>query len=705
MRLFRTSQLVAAALLAGIFVVPGPIHGEKAANASGAEEIYLATEVIEGSQSSQAMSPVAFQGKLYFTAQTPELGRELYVFDGVSTSLVVDFFPGSGSGAYSTNGILGVYNNRLMLVLDDGSTGYELYQFDGSAISLVVDAKPGAEDGYPSHLIEYNGQLYFDATTFVTDSYGFVWDYVNPPQLLSQVHSGYNLVGFRSPAIVGSDLYFVARTSGQRPGIVKFDGTSFSQLPLTPENPNSLFAFNGELIYYAKGVDGNEPWRFDGTTQIQIADLNPGTADAFFFAPVVQSGNLVFRARTNAAGFEMWTWDGTNAPSLVADLYSGSMSGHNSIIYRDLSGEIIFLGNDGSSGIELWGYDGTTQSRLVSSNPLGVVNYSNGSGEGALLGGTLYFAGTRPETGAEIYAFGVKPAGFAPSSVPQPVTLDYDANGGSGTLSLTQLPGSITLSGGSGFARQGYTLAGWDSDSSSATATYSPGGSFSLTQSTTLFAIWQQNPPPVPTQTETSPAPMIRVPELTNIQDLQIPPSGGSFVIEGSRLGGVSEAFIAGLPAEIIESTTTRLVLDAPQLAPGKYDLLLITEFGRITYQGAIEYVDVEGALISREGKVVEETFEIAGFAPGSSALTGRMKHDLGKRVSGLRPLVITCVGQTMGPTVLDDDELLASRRGAAVCQLLSRWFGLPLSEVQYINHTSVGARFRSTLVTLSWVE
>ena len=704
MRKSGISQILSI-VLAGTFIAGSPAtldHPE--AFAAGANEIYLATEVIEGPTGSSIYSPVEFQGKLYFSAVTSDLGRELYVFDGTTTSLVVDFNPGSASGMYSSNGALGVFNNRLMLIMDDGTTGWELYQFDGSSISLVVDAKPGLDHGYPSDLIEFGGKLYFSATTFVTSSYAFVWDYINPAQLLSDVHGGYSLQGFSSPVVLGSNMYFVSNTAGMTNGIVVFDGTSFTQLPLTPQNPNGLFAFNGGVVYYAKDSDGFEPWFYDGTNQVKVADLNTGSADAYFFNPVVLGGKLYFRARSNSLGFEMWEWDGVNSPTLVSDLYSGASSGHNGILASSFSNELVFLGDDGTSGTEPWLFDGITQSRAVTNNPAGVVNYGNGSGAGAVIGNTLYFVGTTDSTGREIFAYGIRPAGFVAASVPQPATLTYSANGGSGSASVSQLPGSLTLDSGAAFSRDGYTIQGWDFDSTASSASYALSSTINLTQSGTIYAVWQAIPTPVSPPAAPAP-PVIPVPVLTNSLDLQVPSSGGNLEIVGSKLDGVYEAWIGSEEATILSKSESKLMLEAPELEPGRYDLLLVSNLGRITYLGAIEYFNDEGDLIAEEGLVTEDTFQIIGFAPGSSLLTAAMKRELGLRVKGLSALRLSCIGQTMGPTILKSDERLALARGVAVCEELSRKFGLSSYSVAARKHTLVGAQYRSTVVELAWTD
>jgi len=81
-----------------------------------------------------------------------------------------------------------------------------------------------------------------------------------------------------------------------------------------------------------------------------------------------------------------------------------------------------------------------------------------------------------------------------PSSVPT-YTINFDSNGGTGTIApMTALSGtSITLPNGSGFSKIGYTFGGWSTNISGTGNTYGSGASYSVTGSTTLYAIWNSN--------------------------------------------------------------------------------------------------------------------------------------------------------------------------------------------------------------------
>lgn len=72
-------------------------------------------------------------------------------------------------------------------------------------------------------------------------------------------------------------------------------------------------------------------------------------------------------------------------------------------------------------------------------------------------------------------------------------TISYDANGGSGA------PSSQTAQNGSSLrlsstipTREGFTFLGWATSSQATTATHSPGGSYTFTAATTLYAVWER---------------------------------------------------------------------------------------------------------------------------------------------------------------------------------------------------------------------
>jgi uncharacterized repeat protein (TIGR02543 family) len=75
-------------------------------------------------------------------------------------------------------------------------------------------------------------------------------------------------------------------------------------------------------------------------------------------------------------------------------------------------------------------------------------------------------------------------------------TVSFNANGGSGApASQTKLYGlDMTLSS-TVPTRSGYTFKGWGTSSTSTTASYQPGGTYTSNSARTLYAIWESNAP------------------------------------------------------------------------------------------------------------------------------------------------------------------------------------------------------------------
>ncbi len=65
--------------------------------------------------------------------------------------------------------------------------------------------------------------------------------------------------------------------------------------------------------------------------------------------------------------------------------------------------------------------------------------------------------------------------------------------------------------------------------------------------------------------------------------------AGGKVTIPGSRLGGVSKVEIAGLDAQVVVNSDGSIEITVPAgLAAGVYDLVIVSDSGRLTVQGAI---------------------------------------------------------------------------------------------------------------------
>lgn len=78
----------------------------------------------------------------------------------------------------------------------------------------------------------------------------------------------------------------------------------------------------------------------------------------------------------------------------------------------------------------------------------------------------------------------------------QEYTISYNANGGTGApSSQTKVYGYDLILNDTAPTRSGYTFKGWGTSSSSTSASYQPGGTYTANTSRTLYAIWESNAP------------------------------------------------------------------------------------------------------------------------------------------------------------------------------------------------------------------
>lgn len=100
-----------------------------------------------------------------------------------------------------------------------------------------------------------------------------------------------------------------------------------------------------------------------------------------------------------------------------------------------------------------------------------------------------------------------------------------------------------------------------------------------------------------------------------------------------------------------------------------------------------------------------KKTLLVTGFKPGSSSLSASMKKSIkyfAKSAANLN--TVSCVGYTMGPSVLKGDQLLAKRRALNVCNYLvaANPVGTKISSKSVTTKINNG-KYRRTLVTITF--
>ncbi len=218
---------------------------------------------------------------LFFAAETPGNGRELWVSDGRPDSALIlrDICPGACSGVSWVEpnrhsgqwAIAPAAESRVYFLADDGEHGLELWVSDGTAAStrMVADLTQGPASSDITWMTGAGSQLFF---AFDDGEHGReLWHSDGTPE-------GTRLVEdiFRGPS------------SG---------------------DPQHLAWGGGALVFAATdGVHGLEPWLSSGVWwgTRPIADIVPGPGSSSPQEFTWSGGMVYFRAYELVSGFELW---------------------------------------------------------------------------------------------------------------------------------------------------------------------------------------------------------------------------------------------------------------------------------------------------------------------------------------------------------------------------------------------------------------
>lgn len=172
--------------------------------------------------------------------------------------------------------------------------------------------------------------------------------------------------------------------------------------------PYRMAAFGKNLAFTANdGTNGYELWLKDSSGTNLAFNINPAAASSFTTSQnrtmAVVGKYIYFPANNGTSGTELYRWDGTNAPTLAAEVYAGTNSANvdEVVAYK---GKVYFDANDGTYGEELWVYDTTANiaMRLTDIYP----STGNSSITGITVYDTLiYFSAYNPTNGQELYSY------------------------------------------------------------------------------------------------------------------------------------------------------------------------------------------------------------------------------------------------------------------------------------------------------------
>ena len=343
-----------------------------------------------GTLPSNSNAFVASGGFVYFRAEDPDHGSEIWRSDGMpeGTVRLTDALPGPKppQGEPSELSPIAAVGDTVFFRGWDAAHGWELWRTDNSPTGarLVRDVVPGPMDGYPRLLAATPGRVFFVANGRYTGTELFVSDGTEGGTVL--VASG-----LQNPVRIvtlGERAFVLNAANGQYIWWVS-DGTAGGTGPL--ENAAAVepwtmrgetTAFAGGFIYFTScsAASGCEVWRSDGTVAgttrftdlvppgsgyqpptVQVAGVTTTTlfvdiwpngpyggygalwavdlttrlatklADSpLYLRETVAVGNvLYYRApHTDATGWELGRSDGTPAGTQVLDLVPGPASSY-----------------------------------------------------------------------------------------------------------------------------------------------------------------------------------------------------------------------------------------------------------------------------------------------------------------------------------------------------------------------------------------
>ncbi|MHB8790763.1 MAG: ELWxxDGT repeat protein [Desulfobulbaceae bacterium] len=383
-------------------------HGQELWRSDGTPEgTVMVTDINPGQNPSLPLFQTVYHGALYYFAMDASSGFELRKtfwdtgLNDYRTVLVKDIMPGANDSSDLVGGRLVPFKDRLFFVADDGVSGKEIWMSDGTAAGTVrvTDIAPGAASAYPQYLTVLDTAIN------------------NPFSLYGDI-----LVFSASDGSTGRELWKIYRhflmpydyivNQVRDICIPACDGS-----PGPIGLPFSFSLYQGDLYFSAReNINGRELWRTNGYAAgtEMVKNIAPGNADGLS----VQGGSLVFNdelyfpASSGTSVADLWRSDGTESGT-----YQAFNAGPDSLTLLN------FIDNDGlffstvietPSGTEatLWKRYWNQASLSWQAKPVSdLFVFPENSpiifGANAALQDSMYFMGMTPEYGSSPAEYGL----------------------------------------------------------------------------------------------------------------------------------------------------------------------------------------------------------------------------------------------------------------------------------------------------------
>jgi ELWxxDGT repeat protein len=306
------------------------------------------------------------------------------------------------------------YNGKMYFAATSTTTGMELWSFNGTGTpALVADLYNSTGNGVIGigfgrpRMAVFQNKLYFPGNNGFTGTEPFVYDGVNPPVLID-LRPGLYGSGANDFLTFGSRLYFTASSkidSGYT-SLYRYDGIN-PPVEISggyQTNPAGLTAYKGKVYFSASGAGGNELYAYDtlGGTVSLVKDISVSSGGGPM-GFIVANGKLYFTAREDNYGNELFSYDGTTVTRLT-DIAPGGLSGVSYNPWGNMAyykGAIYFGGAYDAMSYQLYKYDiATATPSLVKTIYAG---QNANPAEFYVFNGKLYFDATDNVSGAELW--------------------------------------------------------------------------------------------------------------------------------------------------------------------------------------------------------------------------------------------------------------------------------------------------------------
>lgn len=330
---------------------------------------------------------------IYFTAADTLYNYELWSYDGTNVKLAAEInaSPTSGSGPF----LYTPFDEKLFFAAADQTHGQELWCYDPIAkkATLVQDINPGTDNSNIFTMQEYKGKLYIACSSGPSTNLELhVYDPVEKKvSMVQDLHVGPLGALSRHMTVAGGKLYFIATDGSTGTDIYSYDGTGPIKrvTDLYPGKGNGvtvydfhemLIEYNGSLYFdgYNPAIGFYQLCEYNLTTEkityhpLTSSNIGNSTSDY-----AIYNNKLFFAASDGVHGLELWSYDGTNKPTMAADISVGVGDSKP----KDLTvahGYLYFNADMHPIGEELFRYkESTSTIENVNSNIHDIAVYPN----------------------------------------------------------------------------------------------------------------------------------------------------------------------------------------------------------------------------------------------------------------------------------------------------------------------------------------